>query len=221
MVEEGERTLQFSADRVEGNLLAARQEIQKLALAAPDGRAVGSSRWKQPVLNVARFDALQAVRGRRPLANPPGCSACWMGAGPKVRPRCWCTTRFVSERIRALKRVKEAMAAGGPPAHGPARQPGLGHQGAAVRAGTAAITERSSADSLVGRPSVDGIVKGLKQPDWPQDGWQALHRLAQMLCLLCAPAAGTTWPGEKYADPLSRQPLARSGWPGGRAQRGG
>jgi DNA polymerase-3 subunit delta len=29
---------------------------------------------------------------------------------------------------------------------------------------------------------VDGIVKGLKAPDWPTDGWQALHRLAMALC---------------------------------------
>jgi DNA polymerase-3 subunit delta len=28
---------------------------------------------------------------------------------------------------------------------------------------------------------VDGIVKGLKAPDWPADGWQALHRLADAL----------------------------------------
>ena len=33
--EEGQRTLQFFADRVEGNLLAAHQEIQKLALMHP------------------------------------------------------------------------------------------------------------------------------------------------------------------------------------------
>ena len=33
--EEGQRTLQFFADRVEGNLLAAHQEIQKLALLLP------------------------------------------------------------------------------------------------------------------------------------------------------------------------------------------
>jgi len=38
---------------------------------------------------------------------------------------------------------------------------------------------------------VDGIVKGLKQPDWPSDGWQSLHRLAGMLCSSCAaPQAG-------------------------------
>jgi len=33
---------------------------------------------------------------------------------------------------------------------------------------------------------VDGIVKGLRQPDWPNSGWQALHRLALQLCRLCA-----------------------------------
>ena len=33
--------------------------------------------------------------------------------------------------------------------------------------------------------TVDGIVKGLKQPDWPANGWQALQRLALMLCRVC------------------------------------
>jgi DNA polymerase III subunit delta len=33
--EEGQRTLAFFADRVEGNLLAAHQEVQKLALLYP------------------------------------------------------------------------------------------------------------------------------------------------------------------------------------------
>jgi len=36
---------------------------------------------------------------------------------------------------------------------------------------------------------VDGIVKGLKQPDWPASGWQALQRLALMLCRACSSAA--------------------------------
>ena len=35
---------------------------------------------------------------------------------------------------------------------------------------------------------VDGIVKGLKVPDWPTDGWQALQRLAFSLCRECAPS---------------------------------
>jgi DNA polymerase-3 subunit delta len=39
---------------------------------------------------------------------------------------------------------------------------------------------------------VDGIVKGLKQPDWPTDNWQALARLAMMLCSLCVAGPGKT-----------------------------
>ena len=31
---------------------------------------------------------------------------------------------------------------------------------------------------VVSASTVDGIVKGLKVPDWPTDSWQALHRLA-------------------------------------------
>jgi DNA polymerase III subunit delta len=37
---------------------------------------------------------------------------------------------------------------------------------------------------------VDGIVKGLPHPQWPQDAWQALARLALMLSKIAAPAAG-------------------------------
>jgi DNA polymerase-3 subunit delta len=32
---------------------------------------------------------------------------------------------------------------------------------------------------------VDGIVKGLKVPDWPTDPWLALHRLAVRFSRFC------------------------------------
>jgi len=32
---------------------------------------------------------------------------------------------------------------------------------------------------------VDGIVKGLKVPDWPTDPWQALGRLAMRFSRMC------------------------------------
>ena len=44
------------------------------------------------------------------------------------------------------------------------------------------IDEPTLAKLLQAAHKVDGIVKGLKQPDWPTDGWQSLHRLAGMLC---------------------------------------
>jgi len=56
--EEGQRTLQFFADRVEGNLLAAHQEIQKLALLHPAGE-LSFEQVEAAVLNVARYDVFK------------------------------------------------------------------------------------------------------------------------------------------------------------------
>ena len=48
------------------------------------------------------------------------------------------------------------------------------------------LSAAALAELLQSAHLVDGIVKGLKQPDWPASGWQALHRLALQLCALCA-----------------------------------
>ena len=63
--------LAFIADHVEGNLLAAHQELQKLALLHPEG-ALTLSQVEEAVLNVARYDVdklrlalLELPAGRR------------------------------------------------------------------------------------------------------------------------------------------------------------
>lgn len=48
-------TLEFIADRVEGNLLAAHQEVQKLALLFPAGR-ISYEQAREAVIDVARYD---------------------------------------------------------------------------------------------------------------------------------------------------------------------
>lgn len=58
--------LALFAERVEGNLLAAKQEIDKLALLYPEGHLVSLDDAKNAVANVARFDVFQL-------------SAAWMG----------------------------------------------------------------------------------------------------------------------------------------------
>ncbi len=50
--------LEFLADRVEGNLLAAHQEVQKLALLFPAGK-LGFVQVKEAVLEVARYDVFK------------------------------------------------------------------------------------------------------------------------------------------------------------------
>ncbi len=52
------QTLEFLANQVEGNLLAANQEVQKLGLLYPQGELTDSA-VREAVLNVARFDAFQ------------------------------------------------------------------------------------------------------------------------------------------------------------------
>jgi len=51
--------LELLAERVEGNLLAAHQEVQKLALLAPPGE-IGFEEAREVVANVARYDAYAA-----------------------------------------------------------------------------------------------------------------------------------------------------------------
>ncbi len=48
------------------------------------------------------------------------------------------------------------------------------------------LDDRMLARLLRAAHVVDGICKGLKQPDWPASGWQALQRLALMLCRACS-----------------------------------
>jgi DNA polymerase-3 subunit delta len=51
-------TLEFLAHQVEGNLLAANQEVQKLGLLHPQGE-LSDEAVRQAVLNVSRYDAFQ------------------------------------------------------------------------------------------------------------------------------------------------------------------
>ncbi|MCP6440628.1 hypothetical protein NL474_29730, partial [Klebsiella pneumoniae] len=55
---DGQRALAFFADRVEGNLLAAHQELQKLALLHPPGELT-LDHIEAAVLDVARFDVFK------------------------------------------------------------------------------------------------------------------------------------------------------------------
>jgi DNA polymerase III delta subunit len=67
--EAGQQALAFFADRVEGNLLAAHQELQKLALLYPAGE-LGFEQIEEAVLDVARFDVFKL--GTAVLAGQAG-----------------------------------------------------------------------------------------------------------------------------------------------------
>jgi DNA polymerase-3 subunit delta len=54
------------------------------------------------------------------------------------------------------------------------------------------LSDTALAQLLEAAHLVDGIVKGLKQPDWPINNWQALQRLAMMLCAQCVVSPSAT-----------------------------
>jgi DNA polymerase-3 subunit delta len=184
--EEGQRTLQFFADRIEGNLLAAHQEIQKLALLYPAGE-LSFAQVESAVLNVARYDVFKlseavlaghAARVQRMLD------------GLRAEGEAEVLVHYtLAEDIRALKRVKDAMAAGRPLPMALREQRIWGLKERLFERVLPRLTATTLDNLLHSAHLVDGIVKGLKAPDWPSDGWQALHRLAFALCRECAPVA--------------------------------
>jgi len=94
----------------------------------------------------------------------------------------------LAEDIRALKRVKDAMGQGHPLPMALREQRVWGAKERLFERVLPRLSESKLAELLQSAHLVDGIVKGLKQPDWPTSGWQALHRLALQLCALCAAA---------------------------------
>ncbi len=173
--EEGLRTLQFFADRVEGNLLAAHQEIQKLALLHPAGE-LSFEQVESAVLNVARYDAFklaEAVLGGQTLRVQR------MLDGLQAEGEAAVLVHWsLAEDIRTLNRVRSAMDAGRPLPMALRENRVWGVKEKLMERALPLIPPEQLAQWLHDAHTVEGLVMGLKQPDWPADPWDALHRMA-------------------------------------------
>jgi DNA polymerase-3 subunit delta len=180
--EEGQRTLQFFADRVEGNLLAAHQEIQKLGLLYPPG-ALSQAQVESAVLNVARYDVFKLSEA---VLSGQVARVQRMLDGLQAEGEAEVLVHYtLAEDIRALKRVKDAMAAGQPLPMALKAQRVWGPRERLFERVLPRLSPARLNNLLLSAHQVDGIVKGLKVPDWPPDGWQALHRLALRFARMC------------------------------------
>ena len=154
--------LEFLADRVEGNLLAAQQELKKLALLCPPGE-ISAALLENSVANVSRFNPFQRVAavyegdvariqrmldGLKAEGEPP----------PLV---LW----VLANEIRLLARVRGVTRAGHPPHSSRARD-------------IERIARRHNVKSihalLLQAAQIDRMIKGLNQ----NDSWDALSALA-------------------------------------------
>jgi len=181
--DEGQRTLQFFADRVEGNLLAAHQEIQKLALLYPPGE-LSFEQVEAAVLNVARYDAFklaEAVLGgqlSRVQRMLDGLQA--EGEAPVLVH--WA----LADDVRTLYRVRAALDTGKPLPVALRESRVWGAKEKLMERVLPNLGAGTLSRWLQDAHTVDGIVKGLKAEGWPTDPWQALQQLAMRVAQGCA-----------------------------------
>jgi DNA polymerase III subunit delta len=175
---EGQRALAFFADRVEGNLLAAHQEIQKLALLYPAGE-IGFEQIESAVLNVARYDVFRL--GEAVLAGQAA-RALRMLDGLRSEGEAAVLVHWtLAEDIRGLKRVKDALGAGKPLPLALREARVWGAKERVFERAVTLMSEATLAHLLDAAHVCDGLMKGLKHPDWPLDPWEALKRLVLLL----------------------------------------
>ena len=184
--EAGQRTLQFFADRVEGNLLAAHQEIQKLGLLQPEGE-LSFEVVEQAVLNVARYDVFKLSEAVLSDNLP---RAMRMMDGLQAEGTAEVLVHWtLSEDIRNLKRAKDALASGQPLPMVLRSLRIWGNKEKLFERVVPRLSANAAVRLLHSAHVVDGIVKGLPADNWPSDSWQALRKLAvDMVTTLQGPA---------------------------------
>ncbi len=179
----GRDTLELIADRVEGNLLAAHQEIRKLGLLFPQG-ALPADAVREAVLNVARYDPYAlleaALRGdvgrtRRSLDGLRAEGA----AEPLV-------LFALADGARTLVRLFDDRLRGIAPAQSFPRARVFGSRVAAYRSAMSRHDAASARRALQAAARADTMIKGAVRGD----PWQALGELA--LSLASAPLPGKT-----------------------------
>lgn len=176
---DGEQALAFFADRVEGNLLAAHQEVMKLGLLYPAGELT-TAQIEAAVLNVARYDVFKL--GEAVLAGHAG-RALRMLQGLQAEGEAAVLVHWtVSEDIRALKRVKDATTNGQPLPLALREARVWGNKERLFERLVPLLRQDGLQELLQAAHVCDGIVKGLRHPHWPLEPWAALKRLVLMLC---------------------------------------
>jgi DNA polymerase-3 subunit delta len=161
--EADKETLDFISDRVEGNLLAAHQEVQKLALLFPAG-PIAFEQVREAVLDVARYDVFNL--GEALLEGDVLHLARMLDGlrGEGVAPPLvlWA----IAEEIRAIGRVLDGAAAGKTPPQlwRDAKVWGNSHQ-ALMQQNHRRYTKEQVEAGIAHAAKVDRMVKGLIRGD--------------------------------------------------------
>jgi DNA polymerase-3 subunit delta len=176
--ESGQRALQFMADQVEGNLIAAHQEIQKLALLYPAGQ-LSEEQIRSAVLKVARYDIFEltesilsgdAARLNRMLDG-------LQGEGEPLPLILW----SISDELRTLNRVQAALSTG-------EALPNLlrnyriwGKREKLYPAALKRIASKKLKQAMILAANLDKQAKGLMVREMPTNPWDGLRVIGGLL----------------------------------------
>jgi DNA polymerase-3 subunit delta len=162
--------LEFLAERVEGNLLAAHQEVQKLALLAPPGELTPET-VTDAVANVARYDAYAASESllAADTARYARVIEGLRGEGEAPNLVLW----TLAEDLRALARIQDGLGAGRPIETLLRENRVWGPRQALMRAAARRHARRALERALSRAAAIDRAIKGVGRGD-PWDGFLAL-----------------------------------------------
>lgn len=168
-------SLKFIAERVEGNLLAAHQEIQKLGLLYPAGQLSGTQ-IRDAVLNVARYDidGLREALLSGDIGRLTRTLDGLMQEGEAPPLVLWA----MSEEIRALATIRAGMDAGRPLDQLLKDAKVWGARQNPVKRALQRLSTATLEAALQDAGKIDRLVKGIGQGNI----WEEFIRLGLRLC---------------------------------------
>lgn len=164
-------TLEYFADLVEGNLLAANQEVEKLSLLFPEG-PLTREMIEESVSNCSRFDTTSLIRAVS-LGEAERVARIVDGLEAQAEPLPM-VLAFFTAHVRSIAKLRAGFDAGRSRVQGVFATPEL--TAAAKR-----LTQRRLANALLVLADIDRIAKGLPVPGRDDDPWIELKSVALFL----------------------------------------
>jgi len=175
---EGMRALEFVADQVEGNLIAAHQEIQKLGLLYPTGK-LSEEQIRTAILKVARYNVFELTEamlaGDLPRLNRmlDGLK----GEGEPLVLILW----SVTEELRLLSKLKAASDAGESVQQLMRANRVWGNKERLYPTALRRVQPLKLRRAMQVAAGLDRQVKGLYAADLPADPWDGLRLVGNLL----------------------------------------
>lgn len=171
-------SLDFMVERVEGNLLAAHQEIRKLGLLYPEGR-LSAEQVQDAVLNVARYDVFKLSEAMLSgdVARLVRMLEGLKGEGEALPLVLWAVT----EEIRILLKLKLGVNDGRPLAVMMKEYRIWGARERLIPNAIARVTLKTLQTAMHEAAQIDKLIKGLRARAFAGDPWDALLQLAMQI----------------------------------------